>query len=229
MERVMPGKSSDTTRKPRAPRTAKPAKPLLASVPTTTAPPPAETPARVPPVLKSVPTTFSLKEHPMATAFETTQETVKSTVSQLSKTAEEAVANGKAAMEQITVKSKEAVEQSMKSLDEMTEMARGNVEALLASARAASAGIEAIASHVADLSRTRFEEASTAMKAMTAAKTPTELMQLQSDFAKGQFDAAVGEFSKMTEMMVKLAGEVMEPVQNRIAIATDKLKTTFNK
>lgn len=225
----MTGKSSETTRKPRAPRVQKPATIALASVFTTTAPPTAETPMRVPPVLKSVSTTFSLKEHPMATAFDNTQETVKSTVSQLSKTAEDAMANGKAAMEQITVKSKEAVEQSMKSLDEMTDMARGNVEALLASARAASAGIEAIASHVADLSRTRFDEASTAMKAMTAAKTPNELMQLQSDFAKGQFDAAVGEFSKMTEMMVKLAGEVMEPMQNRIAIATDKLKTTFNK
>jgi hypothetical protein len=30
-------------------------------------------------------------------------------------------------------------------------------------------------------------------------------------------------------MMVKLAGEIMEPVQNRIAIATDKVKTTLTK
>ncbi|WP_426166265.1 phasin family protein [Sandarakinorhabdus sp. DWP1-3-1] len=165
----------------------------------------------------------------MAAAFETTQETVKNTVSQMNKSAEDAMTTGKAAMEQITAKSKEAVEQSMKSLDEITDMARGNVEALLASARAATAGIEQIATHVAEVSRKSFEEASTAMKAITSAKTPNELMQLQSDYAKGQFDQAVSEFSKLSEMMVKLAGEVFEPVQNRAAIATDKMKSTFNK
>nr|WP_310524759.1 phasin family protein [Polymorphobacter sp.] len=169
----------------------------------------------------------------MATAFETNPEkiaeTMKAGVAQLNTAAESAMTSGKAAMEQITAKSKEAVESSMKSLDEMTDMARGNVEALLASARAASAGIESIASHVSEVSKKSFEEASTAMKAITGAKTPNEMMQLQSDFAKKQFDSSVAEMSKLTEMMMKLAGEVFEPVQNRVAIATDKIKTTFNK
>jgi hypothetical protein len=31
----------------------------------------------------------------------------------------------------------------------------------------------------------------------------------------------------MTEMMVKLAGEVMEPMQNQMAVATDKLKSAW--
>ena len=64
---------------------------------------------------------------------------------------------------------------------------------------------------------------------MTGVKNPNELMQLQSDFAKAQYDSAVAEFSKLTEMMVKLSGEIMEPVQNRVAIATDKIKTKFAK
>jgi len=154
---------------------------------------------------------------------------MKAGVSQLNTAAESAMTSGKAAMEQITAKSREAVEHSMKSLDEMTEMARGNVEALLASARAASAGIESIANHISEVSKKSFEDASTAMKAMTSAKTPNEMMQLQSDFAKAQFDSSVAEMSKLTEMMMKLAGEVFEPVQNRVAIATDKVKSTFTK
>lgn len=169
------------------------------------------------------------KESIMATAFETTQDTVKNTVHQLNTSAEAALTNGKAAMEQVAAKSREAVEQSMKSLDEMTDMARGNVEALMASAKAATAGIEQIASHVAEMSRKTFEESTAAVKAMTAAKTPNELFQVQSDFTKTQFDSAVAEFSKLSEMMVKLAGEVMEPMQNRVALATDKLKASFTK
>jgi phasin family protein len=111
----------------------------------------------------------------------------------------------------------------------MTDMARGNVEALIAAAKAATTGIEAITTHMTEVSKKSFEDASAVAKAMTSAKTPNELMQVQSDFAKAQFDGAVAEFSKLSEMMVKLAGEVMEPVQNRIAIATDKMKTTFVK
>lgn len=189
--------------------------------------PPSPVPAAAPemPVVRPALTLIAnpfFQETPMATAFETTQETVKTT-------AEAALHSSKAAMEQMTAKSREAVEQGMKSLDEVTDMARGNVEALMASARTAAAGIEQIATHIADVSRKSFEEASNAARAMTSAKTPNELMQLQSDYSKGQFDAAVAEFSKLSEMMVKLAGEVMEPMQNRIALATEKMKASFTK
>ncbi|TRW17077.1 phasin family protein [Glacieibacterium frigidum] len=146
---------------------------------------------------------------------------------------ENAMSQGKATLEQMTAKSKEAIETGMKSLDEMTAMARGNVEALLASTKAATTGLESIAHQVADFSRKSFEETTAAARAMTTVKTPNELMQLQNDFAKTQFDAAISEMSKLSETLVKLAGEVFEPVQNRVAVATDKLKTaaatTFNR
>ena len=136
-----------------------------------------------------------------------------------------AYSNGKAALEQVTAKSKETIEHGMKSLDEMSAMAKGNVEALIASTKAATAGLETIAHQVAEFSRKSFEDTTAAARALTTVKTPNELMQLQSDFAKAQFDAAVAEMSKLSETLVKLAGEVFEPVQNRIALATDKLKT----
>ena len=161
----------------------------------------------------------------MATNFGTTNDTVK----QFNDNAETAMTNGKAAMEQVTAQAKDAAEASMKSIEEMTDVARGNVEALLASARLAAAGFETLAAHIGDVSRKSFESTTTAARAMTSAKTPTEMFQLQSEFAKTQFDSAVSEFSKLTELLVKMSGEVMEPVQNRVAITTDKIKSTFNK
>jgi phasin family protein len=89
--------------------------------------------------------------------------------------------------------------------------------------------VEAMVAHISDVTKKSFDEASTIAKSMSGAKTPNEMMQLQTDFAKAQYDSAVAEFSKMTEMMVKLSGEAMEPMQNRIALATDKMKTLFNK
>ncbi len=161
----------------------------------------------------------------MATAFETTKDTVKATTAQLNQSAEAAMKSSKAALEQMTEKSREAMETSMKSMDELADLARGNVEAAIASARAATTGLEQVAAHVTEASRKGFEEASTIAKSMSSAKTPNELMQLQSDFAKAQFDATVAEMSKMTEMLMKISGDIFEPMQNRMAIATDKMKT----
>ncbi len=251
----MTGKTNDSAKKPRQPARARPAKAIVGNAAVTatvaaidpaipdstmieTILPATETTAmRSPPTLTLLPTspfyTPIMKENIMATAFETTKETVtdsvKATVSQFNDSAETAMASGKEAMEKIAAQAKEAAETSMKSIEEMTDLARGNVEAMLASARLAAAGFETLAAHISEVSRKSFESTTTAARALTSAKTPNEMFQLQSDFAKSQFDHAVSEFSKMTEMMVKLSGEVMEPVQNRMAIATDKMKSVFTK
>lgn len=165
----------------------------------------------------------------MATAFDTTAEATRTATSTMNAQTESVINSGKAAMEQVAAKSKEAVEASMKSLDEMNDMARANVDALIASARAATAGVEQVVAHLTEVSKKSFEESTAMMKSLAAAKTPNDLMQLQTEYAKAQFDSAVSEYSKLTEMMVKLAGEVMEPVQNQIALATDKMKAAWTK
>ena len=165
----------------------------------------------------------------MADQFTTAADAMKTGAEQLKNTmtthGENAMAQGKATMEQVAAKSREAAEQGMKSLDELSQMARGNVEAMLASSRAATAGLEAIAHQVADFSRKSFEETTAAARAMTTVKTPNELMQLQNDFAKTQFDHAVAEMSKLSETMVKLMGEVFEPIQKSATAATEKVKS----
>ena len=168
------------------------------------------------------------KDIPMSDTYTTAADALKNGAdamkASMHTTTESAMASGKATFDQVASKSREAIEHGMKHVDEMAGMARGNVEAMLASSRAAAQGIEAIAREVADFSRKTFEETTAAARAMTTVKTPNELMALQNDFAKTQFDAAVAEMSKLSETMVKLMGEVFEPMQARAAVATDKLK-----
>ncbi len=169
------------------------------------------------------------KEAPMNETYTTAADAMKNGAeamkASVNTTTETAMNQGKAAFDQVASKSREAIEHGMKQVDEFAGMARGNVEAMLASSRAAAQGIEAIAREVADFSRKSFEETTAAARAMTTVKTPNELMQLQNDFAKTQFDAAVAEMSKLSETMVKLMGEVFEPMQARVAVATDKMKS----
>ncbi len=168
------------------------------------------------------------KEDPVTETYTTAADAMKNGAeamkASIHTTTESAMSQGKAAFDQVASKSREAIEHGMKQVDEFAGLARGNVEAMLASSRAAAQGIEAIAREVADFSRKSFEETTAAARAMTTVKTPNELLQLQNDFAKTQFDAAVSEMSKLSETMVKLMGEVFEPMQARAAVATDKLK-----
>lgn len=120
---------------------------------------------------------------------------------------------------------KTAFEKSTKLGEDMVEFARGNVEAVMASARVAAKAGETLGQDAAEYGRKSFEQAGSAFRSFATVKSPTELFQLQSDYAKASFDGAVAEASKFSELMMKFAGEIAQPISNRYALAAEKLKT----
>jgi phasin family protein len=122
-------------------------------------------------------------------------------------------------------RAKGAVAKSSKLFEEATAFGKGNVEALVESSKIAAKGLETMGQDVAEYSRKQFEEASAAFKTLASVKSPTEFMKLQSDFMRSAFDSMVAETSRSTETVMKLAGEVAQPISNRLAIAADKMKT----
>ncbi len=130
-----------------------------------------------------------------------------------------------AAFGEMNERTKAAVEKSSKLFEDATELTKGNVEALVASSRIAARGAETIGQEAAEFGRKSFEEASAVLKRMAEVKSPTELFKLQSDYARSAFDAMIAESSKLSETMLKLAGEVAEPLATRYTAAADKVKT----
>jgi phasin family protein len=124
-----------------------------------------------------------------------------------------------------TVDSKAAFETGTKFATELTDFAKGNVEALMASAQVATTGAQALGQGAADYGRKSFESATATMKTLGSVKTPADLFQIQSDFAKSYFESAIAEGTKMRESLMKLAGEVTEPISKRAALAVEKIKT----
>ena len=121
---------------------------------------------------------------------------------------------------------KSTLERTAKMSEDMVDFAKGNVEAMMASARAAAKAGEVLGQEAADYSRKSLEHATAAFRSFATVKSPTELFQLQSDYAKASFDNAVAEASKMSEAMMKFAGEIAQPLSNRYALATEKIKAT---
>ena len=133
-----------------------------------------------------------------------------------------------AAFGDMNERSKTAMEKGAKIMEEMTELTRGNVEALVASSKAAARGVESLTQEAADFGHRQFEQASTALKSVTEIKSATDLFRMQSDFARAQFDAMVAESSKMSEAMIKLAGDVAQPITSRYSVAAERVKTLAN-
>jgi phasin family protein len=128
----------------------------------------------------------------------------------------------------INERAKTGMEKSAKVMEEMTELTRGNVEALVASSKVAARGVESLTQEAADFGRRSFEGASAAMKSFTEVKSASDFFRLQSDFARAQFDAMVSESSKLSETMLKLAGDVAQPLTNRYTVAAERVKTLAN-
>ena len=130
----------------------------------------------------------------------------------------------KAMFGEINARAKGVAEKSAKFMEELSEITKGNAEAMVASAKIAASGAETIGADAAAYGKKSLEHATGAIKGMAAVKSPTELFQLQSDYAKSSFDAMVAETSKMTEAMVKLAGEMFQPISSRLAVTAEKIK-----
>ncbi|WP_255250178.1 phasin family protein [Rhizorhabdus dicambivorans] len=122
-------------------------------------------------------------------------------------------------------RAKSAFEKSVKASEELTEFTKGNMEAFATSAKTAAKGAESIGQEIADYSKKSFETASATFKSFTTVKTPTELFQIQSDFAKSSFDSAIAEASKLSEAWLKIAGDVIQPLSSRYALAAEKFKS----
>ena len=114
---------------------------------------------------------------------------------------------------------------SQKVAGELADLARANVEAIVEAGRVASEGARSIGQEVVASSRDGVEKTADAIRSLAEAKSPTEYLQLQSEFARQSFDRAVAESSKLTESLVKLAGEAFQPLSNRATANAERFNT----
>jgi phasin family protein len=117
----------------------------------------------------------------------------------------------------------EAFKRTQKAAEELAELTRANIEAIVDAGRIAVEGTRALGQDVVASSRQGVEQAADAVRTFAEAKSPTDFLQLQSDFARTSFDRLVAESSKLTESMVKLAGEAIQPISNRASVSAERL------
>ena len=122
-------------------------------------------------------------------------------------------------------RSQQLAAKSQKAAEELTDLAKANVEAIVEAGRIAAGGVKALGQDVIASGREGIEQASDAVKTLAEAKSPAEFFQIQSELARASFDRLVAETSKLTERVVKLAGEAAEPLQTRASLNAERINT----
>jgi phasin family protein len=151
-------------------------------------------------------------------------DTVNTTPEQTKSFATDTQNRATAMFSDVNTRAKAAMERSGKMFEEMNDFNKGNIEALVESSRVAAKAAEQLGQNAAETARKNFEQATAALKSFASVKTPTEFFQLQSDYARSAFDQMMAETSKNSETMLKLAGDVFQPLSNRLAVAAEKMK-----
>ena len=134
-----------------------------------------------------------------------------------SKTAKEMLAD-------VQTRVKGAYAKSGELASEVAEFNKGNVEAVVASGKIFFAGVQDLGREQVEATKTVVETVTEDFKKIAAVKSPTELLQLQGELARRNFDAAVSFGSKSTEALVKLYNDAFAPISSRVSVATEKFK-----
>ncbi|UVO50548.1 TIGR01841 family phasin [Sphingomonas sp. SUN019] len=127
-------------------------------------------------------------------------------------------------MAEANTRAKASMEKGAKLFEDMNAFNKGNLEAMVESSKIAANGAQEIAKYTADYARTTVEKANATLRDLASVKSPTEFMQKQSEIAKQTMDAMASETAKFTENYLKLVGAIVQPYQNRFAVAAEKLK-----
>lgn len=106
---------------------------------------------------------------------------------------------------------------------EAGEFNKANVDAVVESGKIFFAGAQELVKSDVETGKTVIETVTEDAKKVAAVKSPTELFELQGEFARRNFDAAVSFGSKRTEAIVKLYNDAFAPISNRVSVAAEKV------
>lgn len=107
-------------------------------------------------------------------------------------------------------------------IEEAAELGKKNLHAAMAAGEIAKKGFEAIAEEVATANQDTVDETLENTKALFAVKSYQEWVELQTKFSRGAFDKAVANTTKLSELAMKVANEVVEPIQAQTSKAASK-------
>ncbi len=117
-----------------------------------------------------------------------------------------------------------ALEKSVSSFQDVTAEGKLTLEAVTQSAKAVAAGAETLRGDLLAYSQLTLERAVAQAQALATAKTPQDVIDLQTTFAKAALDSYLAQFSRGLEITSSLAKDSMAPITERVSALQSQFK-----
>jgi len=108
-----------------------------------------------------------------------------------------------------------SVTETIQGYEELTAFGKANIEALVEANSIFVKGVEEISKELFGLTRASLEHAAAATTAIFSAKTLKDMVELNADFTKAQYEKLLANTTRLGELTVKLATESSAPITAR--------------
>lgn len=149
---------------------------------------------------------------PFETVIYATKEQIEKAVKATTEATEKAFATTKLRLEAMA-----------KSYGDAAKLGKDGVEAFVAAGTVASKGVESLNADMMAFAKSQYEGNIAAAKAMMAAKTLQEVVELQNGFTKSAFEAYAAQATKFSEAAAKLTEDAFAPINAQVKLAVEKL------
>jgi phasin len=129
---------------------------------------------------------------------------------------------------EVTEFAQKSVDQAQAAFDKASDLAHSNMQYFDAVAGAYKARTADIQLKAMEIAQINMNSAFTFVRKAFAVKDPTELVQLQQEFARDQFAAFSRQASEINELSVLLAQETVKPVQEGVLKSFGDLRKTLS-
>jgi phasin family protein len=102
------------------------------------------------------------------------------------------------------------------NFDQIVSFGKDNVDALVKSSTVAVKGLEDLAKVYATLANQSIEQTSSAVKALSAAKTPAEFQSIYNGLVKTNFETFIAESRKLQELTSSIVTNSFAPLNDRV-------------
>lgn len=148
--------------------------------------------------------------------------TAEKTFKDAQKTAQDSI---KAAQDNVH----KAVKEAKSNLDNVVEFSKENYEALVESGAVAAKVAKTANVDFMATAKKAAEQNVSDVKALFAAKSPTEFFELQTAMFKTRYEDFVAEATKVNEAVTATVNEVVEPLKNRLEEVATKYNLPLGK
>jgi phasin family protein len=120
---------------------------------------------------------------------------------------------------------KDAVEKSMTAMNDINAHSKSNLEAVVASAAAASKGAETLGAQAMNYSKKSLDDHMAAARSLSTAKSIQEVVELQTAWAKSTLETYLAEVNRASETVAASLKETLTPLNARVTAAVETFQS----